>query len=613
MRNLVLFFSFIAFTLQSAAQLTPFKDDKGKYGYKDDKGTIVVSAQYDLALPESEYFLPVNKGYKEVMENGAPKVITWGKWGFLNSKGQQLIPFKYDMVKLVINGHFVVNTGAKPWGNEWLTGGKWGSIDLLQKAIFPMKYDMIREAAGGKWLVNTGGKFYFNANGVLPEKNQPGKWGIGNNDGKELVKPSYSSLQLAWENNFIAQDAVSKKYGLLSYEGKLKIPFEYEQLSDFSKGAALAKKNGKYGFIGTQNQVIVPFVYDEVYEKNLYAANYVLVKKDGRTFTIDANGRETVPSPEPYESAYQKAFAAAAETKDRVKALNAYFRGIRSLTFTDDQLKFLLEGKFRQLFETDFYALYEFYLDQVSVKDDNRAFTTTYIALKKLLTKEQFDIFDFYTQHSMGEKGIQVYNQTTGVTTTSPKLDWRTDAPRPGYGWGKLVSSDKPKATVSPTYTQTTASSSSFIPAEAQELVGHGYYKDTSYTDFWGDYYAVTKICHVQSISGDYANVLYFMSNNSTVNNGRIPWKEITQYNSLYKPLKKWYGACNQCNGAGYVQASSTYKHTNDYEYTLGVKQTITTTTYSNVSCNRCGGCGFSPNDGSPYEWRQPSYWKKKK
>ena len=118
MRNLVLFFSFIAFTLQSAAQLTPFKDDKGKYGYKDDKGTIVVSAQYDLALPESEYFLPVNKGYKEVMENGAPKVIAWGKWGFLNSKGQQLIPFKDDMVKLVINGHFVVNTGAKPWGNE---------------------------------------------------------------------------------------------------------------------------------------------------------------------------------------------------------------------------------------------------------------------------------------------------------------------------------------------------------------------------------------------------------------------------------------------------------------------------------------------------------------
>ncbi|MBL7731001.1 MAG: WG repeat-containing protein, partial [Chitinophagaceae bacterium] len=71
----------------------------------------------------------------------------------------------------------------------------------------------------------------------------------------------------------------------------MKIPFEYEQLSDFSKGAALAKKGGKYGFIGTQNQVIVPFEYEEIYEKNLYAANYVQVKKDGRTFTIDASGR----------------------------------------------------------------------------------------------------------------------------------------------------------------------------------------------------------------------------------------------------------------------------------------------------------------------------------
>ncbi|MBL7748216.1 MAG: WG repeat-containing protein [Chitinophagaceae bacterium] len=613
MRNLIVFLFYGLCTLQSSAQLTPYKDDKGKYGYKDEKGAIIIPAQYDLALPESEYFLPVNKGYKEVIENGAPKVITWGKWGFLNSKGQQLIPFKYDMVKPVTNGHFVVNTGAKPWGTEWLTGGKWGSIDLLQKALFPMKYDMIREAAGGKWLVNTGGKFYFNANGVLPDKNQPGKWGIAGNDGKEIVKPAYTSLQLAWENNFIAQDPVSKKYGLLSYDGKLKIPFEYEQLNDFSLGAALAKKNGKYGFIGTQNQIIVPLVYDDIYEKDLYAAGYVLVKKDGRTFSIDASGREAVQSPEPYESNYQKAIASAGETKDRVAALNAYFRGIRSLSFTDDQLKFLLDGKFRQLFETDFYALYEFYLDQVSVKDDKRAFTTTYLALKKLLTKEQFDIFDFYTQHAMGEKGIQVYNQTTGVTTISPKLAWRADAPRPGYGWGKLVSSDKPKVSTTPAYTQTSSKPSEYIPSEAQALVGHGYYKDTSFINTWGDFHAVTKICHVQSISGEFANVLYFLSNSNTVQNGRIPWKEFTQYNSAYKPLQKWYSTCGVCNGSGTVQASSTYSHTNDYEYTLGVKQTITSTTYKNVSCNKCGGCGLSASDGSGYEWRTPYYSPKKK
>lgn len=613
MRNLVFFFPFIAFTVHSMAQLTPFKDDKGKYGYKDDKGAIIIPAQYDLALPESEYFLPVNKGYKEVVENGALKVVAWGKWGFLNSKGQQLIPFKYEMVKPVSNGHFVVNTGAKPWGSEWLTGGKWGSIDLLQKTIFPFKYDMIREAVGGKWLMNTGGKFYFNANGVLPDNKQPGKWGLTGNDGKELVKPTYTSLQLAWENNFIAQDAVSKKYGLLSFDGKLKIPFEYEQLSDFSKGAALAKKNGKYGFIGTQNQVIIPLQYDDIYEKDLYASNYVLVKKDGRTFSIDASGREAIQSPEPFESNYQKSFAAAAETKNRVAALNTYFHGIRSLSFTDDQIKFLLEGKFRHMFETDFYALYEFYLDQAAKKDDQRYFTTTYQVLKKLLTKEQFDIFDFYTQYAMGEKGVQVYNQTTGITTTLPKLTWRADAPRPGYGWGKLVSSDKSKPVTTPSYTQTSPKPAEFIPLEAQELVGHGYYKDTAFTDTWGDYHAVTKICHVQSISGDYANVLYFMSNNSTVKSGRIRWKEITQYGSAYRPLQKWYSTCQVCSGSGIVQASTTYRHTNDYEYTYGVKQTITSTTYKNVSCNKCGGCGLTANDGSGYEWRMPYYSPKKK
>ncbi|HMT74002.1 MAG TPA: WG repeat-containing protein [Chitinophagaceae bacterium] len=610
MRNLLLQFSCIAFTLQSAAQLTPFKDEKNKYGYKDEKGTVAIPAQYDLALPESEYFLAVNKGYKEVMENGAPKVIAWGKWGFLNTKGQQLIPFKYDMVKPVTHGHFIVNTGAKPYGNEWLTGGKWGSIDLLQKAIFPVKYDMIREAGGDKWLVNSGGKFYFNANGVLPDHKQPGKWGIGNNEGKEVVKPAYVSLQIGWENNFIVQDALTKKYGLLSYDGKPKIPLVYDELYDFNKGAALAKKQGKYGFIGTQNQVILPFMYDEVYEKNLYAAGTIRVKKDGRIFSIDAGGREAVKSPEPFESAYVKAMAAAASTEQRRKALNNYFNGIWDIKLPRDDVKFLLEDKVRQMISTDFYVLYHFRLDQFAARKDYTAYLVTDSVYRKAMTAEQLSTLGFYTNYQMGQSGTLIYNQTTGQTAPSPKIPWQASAPYPGYGWGKLVSSDPP----APVYANTnTPAVSTFIPAEAQELVGHGYYKDTSFTDFWGDYHAITKIIQVKSISGDFAEVQYFMSNSTELRSGRILWKQITGYGSAYKPLQKWYSSCRNCSGSGYVQTSTTYKHTNDYEYTLGVKQTITTTSYSSRSCNGCGGCGMSPNDGSPYEWRIPYFSKKRK
>jgi WG containing repeat len=613
MRNLILVLC-CACMLPSAAQLIPFKNEKGKYGYKDEKGNLVIPAQYDMALPESEYFLAVNKGYKEVIENGAPKVLAWGKWGFLNSKGQQLIPFKYDMVQPVTRGHFIVNTGAKPYGNEWLTGGKWGTIDLMQKVLFPMKYDMITDGPGNKWLVNTGGRFYFNTNGILPDHQLPGKWGIGVDEGKEIVKPAYASLQVAWENNFIARDALTKKYGLLSYEGKLRIPFVYEELYDFNQGAALAKKGGKFGFIGTQNQVIIPFVYDEVQEKNLYAATYVRVKKDGRTFSIDASGREAVKSPEPYESAYVKAMAAAANTEDRRKALNNYFNGILNLKLPQGDAKFLLEEKVRQMMETDFYVLYHFRLDQFEARTDYTGYLVSDSVYRKAMTTEQLSTLGFYTSYLMGEKGIMVYNQTTGQTTPAPRIPWQATAPRPGYGWGKLVSSDKPKASPATVYPKTTSPPvSTYVPLEAQELVGHGYYKDTSYTDYWGDFYAVTVIYQVTSITGDYANVIYSMSNNPTQKSGSIPWRNITAYNSAYRPLQKWYSTCGNCSGSGQVQTSTTYKHTNDYQYTLGVKQTITSTSYSMSSCSKCNGAGIAPNDGGYCEWRVPYYSKKRK
>ncbi|MBP6022330.1 hypothetical protein [Ferruginibacter sp.] len=47
---------------------------------------------------------------------------------------------------------------------------------------------------------------------------------------------------------------------------------------------------------------------------------------------------------------------------------------------------------------------------------------------------------------------------------------------------------------------------------------------------------------------------------------------------------------CKACSGKGTV--TSTFSHTNDYQYTLGQKHTYTKTTTSN--CSTCGGNGFN-------------------
>lgn len=304
---------------------------------------------------------------------------------------------------------------------------------------------------------------------------------------------------------------------------------------------------------------------------------------------------------DPDDSGYKKELSLARDSKGRAAALAKYLNNAYVKT---DSLQFsnLLAEKLQQMAEIDFYAISEMLMTNKGPNEYKirmRLMSVIPADQRKMIIAYSDCIVDNFQrrQNSLPEQPCPPAN-----------------LPQPGYGLGKKQSSDPSKTTAVEVYNQNKPSPvSSYIPLEAQELVGHGYYKDTAFTDTWGDYYAITKIIQVRSISGDYADITYFMSNSNQLKTGKIPWKQITQYGSLYKPLQKNYNSCRDCGGAGTVQTSTSYTHTNDYEYTLGVKQKITTTTQSVTSCNKCGGCGHAPNDGSPYEWRAPYYSKKKK
>jgi hypothetical protein len=77
-------------TLMSFSQnLSPFKRENGKFGFKDSTGNIVVEAKYDDAESFSE---------------GLAAVSLNNKWGFINKEGKEVIPLKYDMVNWFENG-----------------------------------------------------------------------------------------------------------------------------------------------------------------------------------------------------------------------------------------------------------------------------------------------------------------------------------------------------------------------------------------------------------------------------------------------------------------------------------------------------------------------------
>ena len=98
-------------------------------------------------------------------------------------------------------------------------------------------------------------------------------WGLKNDSGKWVIPPKYTQMENRYGGVFIA--AYNEKWGVLSAEGKITVPFEYDNLkpnsylngpqdSGFYK--IYAVKNGKSGVVDIKGNVKIPFLYDELWK-----------------------------------------------------------------------------------------------------------------------------------------------------------------------------------------------------------------------------------------------------------------------------------------------------------------------------------------------------------
>jgi len=98
------------------AQIAPFYSNvNDKYGYKDEKGNIVVEPKYDLAY---------------AVEEGMAAVRLNGKYGYINQKGREIVAPKYDNTWKFIGGFAAVELD-----------NKFGFIDKNGKEVIPLIYE----------------------------------------------------------------------------------------------------------------------------------------------------------------------------------------------------------------------------------------------------------------------------------------------------------------------------------------------------------------------------------------------------------------------------------------------------------------------------------------
>jgi hypothetical protein len=154
-----------------AESLLPVKL-KGKFGYIDKTGKIIIKAQYDDAEPFAEGLATVRIG---------------DKYGFISSDGDLIIQPTFDFASSFSEGLALVNFGGEPILGKLTTpkpsntkrrslfsGGKFGYIDHSGKILIPCEFEDADDFSEG-----------------LARVEMTSKWGFINKQGHFVVKPEF--------------------------------------------------------------------------------------------------------------------------------------------------------------------------------------------------------------------------------------------------------------------------------------------------------------------------------------------------------------------------------------------------------------------------------------
>lgn len=136
-------------------------------------------------------------------------------------------------------------------------------------------------------------------------------------------------------------------------------------------------------------------------------------------------------SPEPYESDYQKKLTNANDSKARANAMIDYYVALKPLNYTTAQLETLLGQKFVQMMDIDYHGYMEMLMSKRLSPDDIKLC----MKASEVLTKEQRSAIKLIAQHTVDE--------FVATQNNKPQPAYPIGVPKPGYGWGKTVSSNK--------------------------------------------------------------------------------------------------------------------------------------------------------------------------
>jgi len=262
---------------ESILTLSPY-ESSGKWGYKNNKGEIVIAAIYNIACMFSDDLALVERD---------------GQWFYIHKDGSQATPFlTYDHTENFVNGYARVRSG-----------NRWGYIDKTGKEVVPVKYDFgVLSITPVEKLIQLAHTQQETPGIVKPGKLTPfksaGMWGFINEQSEIVIHPNYESVSEFSED--LAKVKRNTKWGFIDSTNKEVIPCTYDDACDFHEGVAIVKRNktevfgrDTWGFVDkTGKEIMLP----KYWRIDDFSGGVAIVGVGkGKYGYVDKTGHEIVP------------------------------------------------------------------------------------------------------------------------------------------------------------------------------------------------------------------------------------------------------------------------------------------------------------------------------
>lgn len=164
-----------------------------------------------------------------------------GKWGYA-------VDFEGCTTEQIVAPRFDV---AEKFGNNGLAkvkdSEKWGYINLKGEEVVPFQFDEV-------------GDFSY---GLAPVKSN-GKWGYSDTQGHLVGPLTFDAVSGIWHDNLSAVE-VNGKWGYINPQGDTVIPPKFDHVTEFSEGVAKVESNGKWGLIDILGNAVIPLDFDVIF------------------------------------------------------------------------------------------------------------------------------------------------------------------------------------------------------------------------------------------------------------------------------------------------------------------------------------------------------------